>query len=304
MIATYRHKNLEWVDLGSPTDEDIRQVFEKYALPATAAEELLRPSIQSKAKRYDNCLYLTLHFPTRRTGSVARESREIDFCIGKNFLITSHAAEMPNIHEFTKLFEVNSMIGASEPFEHGGHLFYHLMKHLYSSLILEVDTASARLGEIENNVFAGKEREMVLSLSEMSRMMLDFKRTIRPHASALESLLLSSKNFFSDDFSLHFKSILSEASGAYENIAGNLESVRELRDTTAVLVTTKQNEVIKILTAGVLIGVPLTVTVTLFQMESVSRPIIGRPGDFWIMVIILAIITLGILAIFKFKKWL
>ncbi len=304
MINVYKHKNLEWIDLVSPTQDEVRELYEKYALPPAVAEAFLTPSIKSKADRYPNCLYLALHFPLRQKGHSGMESREIDFCVGKDFLITTGGAEFGSVHEFSKLFEVSSILGNTEPFDHAGFLLYYLMRHLYTSLNTELTLISGNIADIEKKIFEGKEREMVVALSELSRTLLDFMRPTRLHGHVLESLSHAGKTFFGEAFSYHFKSMCSEYYTLEESASAALEALRELRYTNDSLVSTEQNQVVQVLTVIAFIALPLTVISSLFQIDAISRPIIGRPGDFWIIVILMAIIALSLYGYFKYKKWL
>lgn len=305
MIKTYKHNDLEWIDLVSPSQDEVRSLYEKYNLPPAVAENLLTPSVQPKTDRYDTCLYMALHFPTKQKKGSGMENQEMDFCIGKNFLITTRASEFGSVHEFSKMFEVNSILGKSKEFKHAGYLFYYLMRHLYSTLGLELALITSGLGDIENKIFGGKEREMVIALSSLSRTALDFKRSMRLHGAVLESLFSAGKSFFADEeFGFYFKSILTEFYTIDETASATLESIRELRDTNDSLVSTKQNEVVQILTVVAFMALPLTVISALFQIDAVSRPIIGHPGDFWILVIMMLVIIVGLYGYFKHKKWL
>jgi len=121
MISKYTYKKLTWVDLESPTKEEVITLKDEYKLPDLVADELYEPTTRSKIDKYDNVIYLILHFPV--LDGKGQTEREIDFAIGKNFIITTHYETIDPIHEFSKIFEVNSILDKTNMGDHAGFFF-------------------------------------------------------------------------------------------------------------------------------------------------------------------------------------
>ena len=66
MISTYTYKKLTWVDVTSPTQEEIIRLSETYNLPALVGEEMMGDTLRSKVDVYNKLIYLVLHFPRLR----------------------------------------------------------------------------------------------------------------------------------------------------------------------------------------------------------------------------------------------
>lgn len=302
MITRYAQRNLTWVDLVAPTAAEVRSLMAEFDLDPVIAEELTSPSPKSKAERRGSHLYLVLHFPALRVAH-AKPEQEIDFVIGRNFLITTRYANIDPLHSFAKAFEVNTVLGRSTA-EHGGHLFVGMVRDLYHSLLIECDRLHERLDEIEDRIFAGREREMVAQISIVGRLIHDFRRTLEPHRSMLESLEPNGERLFGQGFGYHVHTLL----GEYERVRHTLEHLREwlqeLRETNNSLLTTKQNDIMRNLTIMAFITFPLTLLTSLFAINAKHNPIIGLPYDFWIIVGILSLAGLCFLMYFKHKEWL
>ncbi len=303
MINRYTHKKLTWIDLFSPTQEEVRGLYEEFGIPTAVAESLLSKNTEARAIWFDSCLYLSLEFPSKdKSGKIV--TNELDFCIGKDFLITKRNSEINAIHEFTKIFEVDSILNKSENLEHAGFLFYHLMRHLYSILNLELGVITTDIIKIEDDIFSHKERDMVIALSKISRTILDFKQTIRLHGGALESIFTAGRNFFGEDFSFSLKSIIAQWSNVEENASSSLELIRELRDTNNSLLSAKENEAIKTFTSFFIMTLPFTVVPAIFQLSTLSHSIASDSLNFWIIFTVMALGTISLYAYFKHKKWL
>lgn len=302
MITRYAQGHLTWVDLVAPSAGEVRALMSEFDIDPVIAQELTSPSPKSKAERRGSLLYLVLHFPALRAAH-SRPEQEIDFVIGKNFLITTRYANIDPLHSFAKAFEVNSVLGRGSA-EHGGHLFVGMVRDLYHSLLLESDRLHEQLDAVEEKIFSGMEREMVAQIGVVGRMIHDFRRTLEPHKMMLESLEPYGDRLFGAGFSYHMRSLL----GEYERVRHTLEHLQEwlqeLRETNNSLVSTKQNEIMKDLTVMAFMTFPLTLLVSLFSVNARHNPILGSQYDFWIILGILVATAALLLGFFKYKHWL
>lgn len=302
MITRYAQGNLTWVDLIAPSAAEIRTIMTEFGLDPVIAQELTSPSPKSKAERRGNLLYLVLHFPALRALH-SRPEQEIDFIIGKSFLITTRYANIDPLHSFAKAFEVSSVLGRGSA-EHGGHLFVGMVRDLYHSLLIECDRIHERLDDVEDKIFAGREKEMVTQISIVGRLIHDFRRTLEPHKIMLESLEPYGDRIFGQGFSYHLRSI----TGEYERVRHVLEHLHEwlgeMRETNNSLLSLKQNDIMKNLTIMAFITFPLTLLSSLFAIDARHKPIVGMEYDFWIILGIMGAAALIFFSFFKYKKWL
>lgn len=304
MISRYPYKDLVWIDVQSPTQDEVRSLMEEFGIHPLAAEELLVPTLRPKVDLYHNFIYLILHFPTISHKHDGGHEQEIDFIIGKNFLITTHYDLIDPLHEFSKVFEVNSILEKSNIGNHAGYLLFYIMRDLYKMLDRELDHVSHDFDDIESNIFCGKERDMVNAISHLNRDLLDFKQTLRPHKEVLESFEIAGGKFFGEEFSYYLRTIVGEFYKISTILDGHRETLLELRDTNDSLLATKTNEVMKILTIIASVILPLSLIASVFGMNTHELPIVGIPYDFWIIMGIMTIGGIFMLAFFKYKKWM
>lgn len=302
MITRYAQRNLTWVDLAAPSAQEVRSLMQEFDIDPVIAQELTSPSPKSKVERRGGLLYLVLHFPALRAAQ-SRPEQEIDFIIGKHFLITTRYANIDPLHSFAKAFEADSVLGRSDA-EHGGHLFVGMVRDLYHSLLLECDRLHERLDEVENRIFAGKEREMVNQISVVGRMIHDFRRTLEPHKAMLESLEPYGERLFGAGFSYHIRSLLGEYSRVRHTLDHLREWLTELRETNNSLLTTKQNDIMKTFTVLAFLFLPLSFIAGLFGMNTEHNPIVGHQLDFWIVVGGMVVLAALFFVYFRRKKWL
>ena len=261
------------------------------------------PSLRPKVDTYENFIYLILHFPAVHH-SHRRKEQEVDFIIGKKFLITVRYELLDPLHKFSKVFEVNSILDKSELGEHAGFLFFYMIRKIYASLGHELSVMGETLKDIEEKIFHGKEREMVEELSVIHREVLEFHRALRMHRSVLQSLALSCETFFGSGFRHYTENIIGEYFKVDELLQDQKEMLVELRSTNDSLLSTKTNEIMKVLTVTAFTVLPATLIGQVFGMSSNNIPFMNDPRGFWFVLAIMLIVATSTFLFFKHKKWL
>lgn len=304
MIQRFVYRGVEWIDLESPTYEEVIAISKERGLNRVIAEELSKPSIKPKVDLYRDYLYLVLHFPAVRQSHSGSMSQEVDFVVGKNFLITTHYDTVDPLHEFSKIFEVNAILDRSDFGEHAGYIFYYMLRHIYKGTENELENISEYLNTVEAAIFSGKEKDMVEKISHLGRDILDIKGILRPHRHILDSLTVAAVQFFGESFSFPMRAISNEYHRINNDVTHVSDLVAELRQTNNSLVSTRQNEIMKILTIMAFVTFPLSLIAGIFGMNTDFNPIVGMPFDFWVVIGIMAGLTSTFFIFFKYKKWL
>lgn len=303
MLSRYTQRNLTWIDCTSPTPVEVRGLITEFGIDPLIAEELLLPSFKPKVERRGDVLYVILHFPILHNAHQKHE-QEIDFLIGKNFLITTRYVTMDPLHSFAKAFAADNVLSPTGTATHGGHLFVLLVRNLYSALLNECDTLERRLRDIEEHIFAGEEKHMVARLSHTGRLIHDFRQSLLSHGEMLASFEPVGTRMFGPEFSYYVHDVV----GSYERIQRRIENLRdslgELRETNNSLLSTKQNEIMKTLTVLAFVFLPLTFITGLFGMNTEHNPIVGNAYDFWIVLSGMLLIAAGCFLYFRHKDWL
>ncbi len=301
MISRYAYKKLTWIDLESPTKEEVISIAQEYKLPPLVAEELYQQTLRSKVDRYDDLIYLILHFPVLQKGKSIE--REIDFVVGKNFLITTHYQSVDPLHEFSKIFETNTILNKTEMGNNGGFLFFYIMRELYKHTTAELDEINKSFTSVEKRIFEGKEGEMVEVISQVNRKIVDFKQAVRFHGEILKSYEIASKEFFGEDYAYYASSIIGEHNKIQNILEGHKDIMKELRETNDSLLSNKTNEAMRTLTVMNFVMLPLALITGIFGMNA-NFVFIHNLSDFSIVVAIMIAIGAVMLLYFKKKKWI
>lgn len=304
MVTRYSRNGVTWVDLEAPSPDELRAVMKEFAIDARVEEEIVTPTPYPLVLSCPRYVYLILHFPTANPKGGAR-NQEIDFVVGKDFVVTVRYEVVDSIHSLHRVFETEALLGTSA--HHGaGHIVERVLRHIYGAIREQAELASRKMEGIEENIFAGRERAMVREISHVARILLRFDTALSRHEEPLKAFLedLAKPPFFGKAFAVHAAHIQAEHDHTAAIVGSYRAVIRELRITNDSLLTSSQNEVIKTLTVMAFLAFPLTLMASIFGMNTEHTPIVGAAADFWIIIGLMLLAVLGIFMYFKSKRWI
>ncbi len=304
MINRFQHQGIHWVDLESPTPDEVDEIAQEFELGNLLPQDLLGPSLRARADAYPRFTYAVLHFPaTRHTGGENR-TQEVDFVIGEKFIITSHYDIVPAVYDFTRSFEADVLLKhASNPKYKSGHVLLELTERLYQSVENELESLEDSISAVEREIFEGHEKEMVVALSVVSRELLNQKRTLSAHKDVLDSLEQITVMTLGEEYGNFLRGMKSFHARVYTKALALGDVIGELRETNSALLYTRQNEIMKTFTIMAFTTFPLTLIAAIFSMD-VQPPLPGTQYDFWFILGGMALMTTAFFTYFKIKRWL
>lgn len=305
MITRHTRGKVTWIDLECPTLEELDSVLTEFNIDARIHEEIISPTPYPLVIDFPKYVYLILHFPTADPSGGAR-NQEIDFIVGKNFLITARYEIVDSIHNMHKVFEAEELLGLPNPVKTAEQLLERIMRRLYGAIREEAENVSRLLEKIEHDIFSETNKNTVKGISRAGRILLRFETALKRHEEALSSFLtlICTTRFFGKKFQAHAEHIRAERAHVAALVSSYRSAATELRDTNDSLLSASQNEVMQKLTILAFAAFPLTVIAGVFGMNTKHMPIIDSPYAFWIIILLMVASAAGILAYFRFKRWI
>jgi len=302
MITTRAFMDQIWIDLNSPTKEEVDSLMLTQNIDPIVAKDLLAPTPTQHAQDGDKTIYAVLHIPTfKHSHSISNSNiQEVDFIISENSLVTARYDSIDALHYFAKQVEVSEILNKGKNL----HLFFGIMKEIYKSMTDELAYTEDWMEEIEKNIFEGQEKTMVFAISNVGRNLLNFKKIVDPHGNMFEFLRDIGTEKFGKEFGMQAKSLIEEWRRIMRTVNSQIDLITELRETNNSMLSTKQNEIMKQLTIIGSVILPLTIVIQLFSMSFRTFPLMDNPNAFWITLAIMAVVVLIMLAYARLKKWM
>jgi magnesium transporter len=305
MVTRHERGGVTWIDLESPSETELRAVMKEFDIDARVEEEIISPTPYPLVATFEDYAYLILHFPTADP-KMGTRNQEVDIIMGKHFLITARYEVVSCIQSLHKAFEAETLLGTPTKESDPSLLMERVLRHLYSSMRVELEQVARTLDKIERDIFSGKERAMVRSISEMGRVLLRFETTLARHQEPLSTFLetMQTTNLLGKKLAASAVHIEGERAHVAALVASYRDVARELRNTNDSLLSTAQNDVMRIFTIITVAFLPLTLIAGIFGMHTEFEPITGMPYDFYVILFIMAILEVLLLLFLSVKRWI
>lgn len=297
--------NVRWIDVQNPTEKDIENIQKEFSIHEIVAAELRIKTYRTRVEDYDSHLYMVLRMPiVHRKDAPPGSSREIDFIIGKNFLITVHKEKISELEKLRAELGEHAAKCKQSFGSNPAHILHTIISRLFSELLDDLDRFGAQIDDIERRIFREPDKEVVEDISILRHAILNFRRALKPQQIVLESLGDRAMNMFGARSAPLLRDIVGEYSRVWDIIENHKETLDALNDTHTSLLSTKSTEVIQRLTLMAFITFPLTLIASIFGMNTKYLPIVGQTGDFWIIFGTMLIGVVGMFFYFRHKQWL
>jgi len=305
MIQEHPYKHVTWINVSRPTHDEVEHLMHVYGFAERVADEMLSPSAHARVDAYQDYVYVVLHFPQLREnhrGLARVREYEIDCIIGPDFLITSHFHDEHDVlFAFEKYLETAHLMDREISNPDGGFLFYELMALFYEHIASYQHSISQELALIEEDIFKGKEDKMVKKLALANRRLLDMKRSLRSHAMTLRDLREYASNTLGKGFK-KFMTLLIKNHNEIEHLQrDNKEILDDLRTTNDLLLNSKTNHIMKILTIVSFVTIPVIIGMEILKGE--IEAIKHTPISIGIVLFLTLLVSLSLWRFFKRKRW-
>ena len=295
-----------WVHVDSTNAPTWPAIAEVMGFHPLAIEDTLSPECRVKTEEYENCLFIVV-----RDACFAAETPEpYDFAssnlylfLGTTFLVTVHAGGTRPVRTLEERLR-----NAPELIDRGlDYLAYTLIDTLVDLYFPLLDEIDHFVDEIESDVFEhGGSQASVARVFELKRTLLALRRHHAPMREVTSTLANRPTNYIKQSTQIYFRDV-------YDHVVRQIESVETYRDLMAgvmdmyfSIVSNKMNEVIKALSVIATIVLPPTLIAGIYGMNFHSSPFPSwdSPHGFVISILLMVVVTGGLLAVLRMKRWL
>lgn len=284
-----------WVDFHQPTEEESNYLRTPFSFHPLAIEDCMHHLQRPKLDYYDGYTF----FVTQTLNSIPTRKEEVDFFLGKNFIITFHHQPSSEIDDVWK------RLVHSENFEKwdASHVFYSVLDNMVDNYFPLVYQIEDMLNEIDDNSKRRSMEDLLEDLFETRHSLLSLRHTVTPMRDLLYRILNSQRETYIKGKTEYFSDIHDHLLKLTEMIEANRELTTDIRDSYISLNSHQTNHVMKVLTVITTIFMPITFIAGLYGMNFRYMPeLTWKYGYLWAL-IIMALITIGMSLWFKKKGW-
>ena len=300
-----------WVHLLSPTAGEAQLLASRFGWHPLDIEDVLSRRQRPKVDVYTEddtgdggYLFTVLHFPVYDAAVGRLNAGELDAFIGPDYLVTLPATELRPVSLLFRRCEENEEFRDQLLSRGSGRLFYEVLDDLYDYCFPILDKIGFKLEQIDESIGEGEgAKELVRDIHRVKQEIISYRKIIKPQRPTLRQLDRSIERFLSEELEDYFDDLVDASERIWDLLDNYKEVVEALEDTNESLISHQQNDILYVLTIFSVVMLPLTFLTGFFGMN-VHFPGFDTWDAFWASLGLMAVTIVGMLAFFRWKRWL
>jgi len=262
-----------WVDLDTPTDEEIKLVLENvFAFHPLAIEDCVTPSSLPKIEDYEDYLFIVTH-AVDFSRAEQFNTTELDLFLGKGFLVTFHRKPLKPVQALVDRCVKSPGIVARAP-DRLAHILIDQMVDLYKPVL---DELHAEIDGIEDAVLKETPSTLINDLIQFRSELADFRRIIRPQRDLMGRIAQGESKIVRSLMLPYFRDLKDNLIRYDESATALADQLLLCFDLYLNKSASEANEGIKVLTALTAISLPPIMIGTWFGMNFEHMPELASP---------------------------
>lgn len=297
---TSRKDSVLWVDMIAPTDEESYILTSEFHFHPLAIEDVLSEMSRPKVDDYGDFLFTVVQVLGSPMQKEDIEVRPIGLFLTKNAVVTVHVQKSVALAAVASRLERDSrVISRGADF-----LFHTLLDHVVDTYFNALNRLEQEVDQVEFEVFEDPDDVTLKKMFHIRRDLSIIGRVIFPQSEVVTRI---TKNIFplvSEKCALYFTDILDHLQVMYSTTGVQRESINSVVDLYFSRISTKTNDVIKVLTILSALFLPATFIVGFYGMNFDTMPELRWEYGYPFAIILILMVVGGLLMFFKKKRWL
>lgn len=279
-----------WIDIDGCDAETARQLLEPLNIHPLALEDMVMQVNRPKVDDYGEYLYLAVH--SARWELPERPAlREIDFLIGRQFIVTYHEGETRSVTAAMKVLPRRPELLSRGP----AYLLHFLLDVLVDNYLPITDVLATQIDQLEEEVFRRPNNRIHVRILKLKRGMAALRRIVGPQRDTILALTRDEFAPIPGEIRPYLRDVFDRLARISDLLDSFRDEIAGLLDLHLSQVSNRVNQVIKVLTVAATIAIPLTVITSYYGMNLKMAAYGWKYGEPFV---------LSLMAITAFGTWL
>lgn len=323
VVKLVRSENFTWIDIdiSHTTEQALKDLLvTRLDFHPATAWDCFQPSPyhQPKMDEEQNYKFITfLYYESQSGGELT--VREINLYVSETYVISVHRHPCP---EYLAAFK--RMPRHITEYQQRAILFlHHVLDVIVDSFTPILRAIQQRSDELEIAVLKGQRRHMLTvppfkrheeELSDMKQILRSrqalvmLRRTLSGEVGIVNQLIAEydyeNAPEASEEIAIYFRDVADHIGKYLEIIEGEDRTSNHLMEIHTLITGHRTNEIVYVLTIISTIMLPLNLVVGFWGMNFDTLWLTNHPFGIWVVVLLMAAISLGLVAFFRSKDWI
>jgi magnesium transporter len=293
--------NLLWIDLYECTEDELNYVGELFDFHPLALEDCLQISPRAKVDDYEDYFFFVFHAVKYDEDSEDDEitNTELDVFLGSNYIVTIHPVALTSVGNIARV----SLRSPAYMDQGTGYLLYSMIDGIVDGIFPILDRIGVRVDELDDNIYTFRGTEVMEEISTLRRNIILMRKVLIPQRTIFSNVKGKYSFFVTDETIPYYLDLADHLNNILDSINAYRDLLHSSYEAYYTLITSRTNEIITTLTLFSIIMMPLTVITGFFGMN-VTLPGSAQLHAAWLILLGMLGLSLGMIAYFRYRKWM
>jgi magnesium transporter len=297
-----------WVDLESPTPEETKYVLEDvFHFHPLSIEDCVTASPSPKVDEYSPkeedhftpYLFIVIHAVdySRKDGVFA--TRELNFFLGKNFLVTYHSGPLRSVSQ-TEERAVKATVNIARAPDRVAHT---LLDSIVDNYKPALDELSLEIAELEQQALQHPTTQTLNKILQVKKEVLHLRQIIGPQREVLARFARGEFKLIRAHLVPYYRDVYDDLFHISEMAQGYTDTLTGILQVYLNMSSNRTGEVVKLLTMITVVTTPLMMVGTWYGMNFKHMPELDWRYGYSAALLLTLVSTIATYWYFKKKKW-
>lgn len=293
---------MQWYDIrGLHNTALIQEIGEIFSIHQLVLEDVADTYQRPKYEEYEDGIFITFKKMKLNETTNDIEQQQVSIYFGQGFLISFQEEPSDIFHNVKERLRKSSgrirKRGAD-------YLAYTLIDAIADSYFTILDKVELFIENKEYQINKNPKENLKTEIHDMKMELLQMRKSVAPLREAIGRFVRSDSSLL-DENSLPFLQDLYDHTIQINDIVeSSRDSLIGLQDLYMSEVSFRMNQIMKVLTVVTTVFIPLSFLTGLYGMNFKNMPELHYQNGYFILLVLMAVIVVGLLFYFKHKKWL
>lgn len=288
-----------WLGLYEPGEEEMGAVEEAFRLPEHACEDAHHAHQRPKLEDYEEDYFVVLRPARYDDEREAVEFGEIHLFIGSGYLIAVRHGEASELAEARRRLEERPELLRLGP----AAAVWAILDKVVDDYRPVVEGIENDIEEVEDAIFR-RRADPTERIYFLKREVINFHRAVSPLLAPLEALERGAFPGIDPQLRSFFRDVADHARRVDEQVMGQRELLTSVLEANLALLSVRQNEVVRAISAwAAIIAVP-TFIASVYGMNFEFMPELDWRVGYPAVLLLMAVCVVGLHRFFKRIRWL
>ncbi|NWF49961.1 MAG: magnesium/cobalt transporter CorA [Ignavibacteriaceae bacterium] len=280
----------------------VEDVGKSYGIHPLVLEDILNPVQRPKIEDYDEYIFIVLRMLTFNPKDQNIEWEQLSMIWGSNYLVTFQEAQGDVFEPVRERIRTGKGKIRKEGID---YLVYTLLDAVVDSYFSTLESIGDSIENLEDTLIENPSKLIQGSIHTLRRNLILIKKSVWPLREVLSTVLREEPELVKTSTRIYLRDVYDHSIQVIDTVESYRDILSGILETYLSSLSTKLNQVIKILTIISTIFIPLTFLSGVYGMNFKFMPELEipwfYPWGFWGIIILLSGVML---TLFKKRKWL